>query len=535
MSDTISAVTLKHWLQDGNEIALFDVREAGQFGEGHLFFAVPLPYSRLEIDVVRLAPRKTVRVVLVDDGDGVAEQAAQRLEALGYSRVLVLAQGNHGWVAAGYTLFKGVNVPSKTFGELVEHAYQTPHISPAELDRWRQSGQQYVLLDGRTIEEHHKMTIPSSVACPNGELPYRMSDIVEQAAVDANTPVMINCAGRTRSILGAQTLRNLQLPNPVLALENGTQGWTLSVLSLEHGSRSRYPEHVADGAHEQESLAQARATAETLRQRFAIPVLTAAQAQAWLDDQARSTFVFDIRSEQEYREKTLPGATHAPGEQLIQATDQYLGVRNSRLILLDHEQVHAPVVASWLYQLGFEVAILEQRIATAIHVPAIPDPVASLPVASGPLVASLFEQGKLALLDIRSSAAYRREHIAGVPWSIRPRLPQWLAAQSIRPETVVLIADSAKVATLAAQDLRQAGVQRVEWLYGISALVHAGLRTQKESALPDDAERIDYLFFVHDRHEGNLEAARDYLAWETALIGQCTADELAVFRLPASA
>jgi rhodanese-related sulfurtransferase len=532
MSDTISAATLKHWLQDGNEIALFDVREAGQFGEGHLFFAVPLPYSRLEIDVIRLAPRKSVRVVLTDDGEGVAEQAAQRLETLGYTRVQVLAQGNPGWVAAGYQLFKGVNVPSKTFGELVEHAYHTPHISATELDRWRQSGRPYVLLDGRTVDEHHKMTIPGSVACPNGELPYRINDVLEQAAVDANTPVVINCAGRTRSILGAQTLRNLQLPNPVLALENGTQGWTLAGLALEHGSLARYPEQAADEVHARESLVQVRANTETLRQRFAIPVLTASQAQAWLDDQGRSTFVFDIRSEQEYREKTLPGAIHAPGGQLVQATDQYLGVRNSRLILLDHEQVRAPVVASWLYQLGFEVAILEQGIATAIRVSALPDPVASLPVASGPLVASLFEQGKLALLDIRSSAAYRREHIAGVPWSIRPRLQQWLAAQSNRPSAVVLIADSAKIATLAAQDLRQAGVQRVEWLYGISALVHAGLRTQKESSLPDDAERIDYLFFVHDRHEGNLDAARNYLAWETTLVGLCTADELAVFRLP---
>ena len=235
MADTISPATLRHWLADGAELALFDVREAGQFGEGHLFFAVPLPYSRLELDAPRLAPRKAVRLVLVDDGDGIATLAAGRLEALGYRQGLVLDGGVAAWQAAGHPLFKGVNVPSKTFGELVEHAYATPHISAHALDQWRREGKRFVLLDGRTLEEHHKMTIPGSVACPNGELAYRIGTLVP----DADVPVVINCAGRTRSILGAQTLRNLGLANPVLALENGTQGWYLAGLTLEHGSRAR--------------------------------------------------------------------------------------------------------------------------------------------------------------------------------------------------------------------------------------------------------------------------------------------------------
>lgn len=348
MADTISPATLRHWLADGAELALFDVREAGQFGEGHLFFAVPLPYSRLELDAPRLAPRKDVRLVLVDGGDGIATLAAGRLEALGYRQVLVLDGGVAAWQAAGHPLFKGVNVPSKTFGELVEHAYATPHISAHELDQWRREGKRFVLLDGRTLEEHHKMTIPGSVACPNGELAYRIGTLVP----DADVPVVINCAGRTRSILGAQTLRNLGLANPVLALENGTQGWYLAGLTLEHGSRARYPDQVP------QDLEAARAAAERLRQHFSIPLLDAAQAQAWVDDTHRTTYVLDIRSAEEVRAGTLAGAAHAPGGQLIQATDQYVGVRRSRLILLDNEQVRAPVVASWLYQLGFEVAVL---------------------------------------------------------------------------------------------------------------------------------------------------------------------------------
>ncbi|MGE8474939.1 MAG: rhodanese-like domain-containing protein, partial [Paraburkholderia hospita] len=170
MTDSFSlipATTVREWLNDGDEIALFDVREAGEFGEGHPFFAIPLPYSRLELDVSRLAPRRDVRVVLLDDGandEAIARRAARRLHALGYTRVFLLQGGAPGWSAAGYTLFKGVNLPSKTFGELVEHAYDTPRVSAAELARLQAEGKPLVLLDGRTVEEHRKMTIPGAVS-----------------------------------------------------------------------------------------------------------------------------------------------------------------------------------------------------------------------------------------------------------------------------------------------------------------------------------------------------------------------------------
>ena len=65
----IAARTLRQWLRDGIEIALLDVREAGEFGEGHPFFAVPLSHSRLELDVVRLVPRQGTRIVLLDGRD----------------------------------------------------------------------------------------------------------------------------------------------------------------------------------------------------------------------------------------------------------------------------------------------------------------------------------------------------------------------------------------------------------------------------------------------------------------------------------
>jgi len=225
---TATPTQLKAMLRDRAEIALLDVREAGQFGESHLLFATPLPYSRLERDAGALVPGKSTRVVVCDDGVlGVAGRAAKRLRALGYTDVSVLDGGTRAWAAAGYMLFAGVNVPSKTFGELVEHACHTPRVTVQELARMQAAGEDLVILDGRPFAEYQKMSIPGGICCPNAELPYRVSSIVR----DSKTRIVVNCAGRTRSIIGAQTLINFGVPNPVVALENGTQGWVLAVSS----------------------------------------------------------------------------------------------------------------------------------------------------------------------------------------------------------------------------------------------------------------------------------------------------------------
>src|SRR5678815_1212705 len=88
MTGRIDAATLKAWLSDGGEIALLDVREHGQHGEGHPFFAVPLPYSRLELGLGALVPNPATRLVLCDAANGVAERAARRADALGYSNAV---------------------------------------------------------------------------------------------------------------------------------------------------------------------------------------------------------------------------------------------------------------------------------------------------------------------------------------------------------------------------------------------------------------------------------------------------------------
>ena len=513
-------------LHDGTELALLDVREAGQFGESHMLFATPCPYSRLELDIATLVPRKAAAIVLTDDGElGIAERAAQRLQAMGYTDVAVVDGGNRAWAAAGHALFAGVNVPSKTFGDLVEHAYHTPRITAQELVRMKAAGEDFVLFDGRPVNEHHKMTIPGSTCCPNAELPLRVPAMVK----NPKTKIVVNCAGRTRSIIGAQTLINFGVPNPVYALENGTQGWFLSDLQLEYGSTRKYPEKI-----DATVLPAQQDAARKLMARFAIKTVTAQDAAAWLKDTNRTTYLCDVRTPEEFAAGSIPGAVHAPGGQLIQATDQWVGVRNARIVLIDGgENVRAPVVASWLKQLGCDVHVLEGGVKSGFQgTPAAKFALPDLATISAAELKHAIDAGRCTVFDLGQSMNFRKAHIPGSRWSTRVRLA---ADARNQKKWVVLVPEDAGVARLAAVDLLDAGVTDVKLLDGgLKAWTKAGYATETSPEVPPNAECIDYLFFVHDRHAGNREAMKQYLAWETGLMAQLDEQDKASFKVGAT-
>jgi cystathionine beta-lyase len=515
MSQTITPGQLQQWLFDGQEIALFDVREHGQYGEAHLFFGVNLPYSRLELEARRLAPNLQVRLVIYDqDGGGLAERAVRRLEALGYASAHSLAGGAEGWQAAGHQLFAGVHVPSKAFGEKVEEARHTPHVTARQLAQWQARGEPLVILDGRPFEEYRKMTIPGSVCCPNGELGYRVLDLVP----DEQTPIVVNCAGRTRSIIGAQTLIDLGLKNPVYALENGTQGWDLEDLQLEHGSDRRYADEVS-----QSSLPTQRLAAARLAERAGAPTVAAQHVEQWARESGRSLFLCDVRTAEEFAAGTLSGAQHTPGGQLIQSTDLYIGVRQARVVLFDSDGVRAPIIAGWLRQLGHEAYVLAQGVNSGLALPpakvVLPE---ALPLISAQALADALKDEAVALIDLRPSMAYRKIHIAGARWSIRPLLAHALVAER-RP--VVLVADDPRLAALAALELPEASFSVLDG--GLDAWRAAGFAVQEGTGTLADQHCIDFLFFTHDRHAGNKDAARQYLAWEIGLLAQMNEDEIA--------
>ncbi len=515
---TITAQDLKTWLTDGTEFGFIDVREEGQFGEGHLLHSIPLPYSRLELDIAALVPRADVPVVLVDDGEGVAAKGAARLEAMGYTDVRVLAGGLAASEAAGFTIFKGVNVPSKTLGELAEEAGHTPFVDAEEMKRMLDEGDDFILLDGRTPKEFNTMSIPGGRSCPNAELPLRLPLLVD----NPKTKVVVNCAGRTRSLIGAQTLRNFGFENPIYALKHGTQGWRLAGFELDNG---RTPEPLPQAVGEAFDAAKARA--EDFMNKNAIPKIDLATAADWAVDAGRSFFLFDVRTEEEFAAGHLPGAVFAPGGQLVQTTDQKVAVRGARIVLCDDSNIRAANTAYWLRAMGHDAYVLDDdasdtALTLPLRKPAVPPVAATLDeVGAGDLPAGAV------LVDLRPSADYRSGHIEGAVWSIRPKLASLGLASDAE---VVLIASEKGLAELAAMDLRDAGVASIRLLAGgPDDWAASGKSIVATPDLPTDADRMDFLFFVHDRHTGNAQASRDYLNWELGLIGQLKDWELNLF------
>jgi rhodanese-related sulfurtransferase len=336
-------------LRRRQEIALVDLREEDAFARGHPLFAAQIPLRRLADDAPWRLPRRGVPVVLMDDGEGLVEPAAQWLQNAGWTNVSVLAGGLDGWRHSGGELFIDVNVPSKAFGELVEHERGTPSMPAPEVKALLDRGADVVVLDARRFDEYQTMAIPQGVSVPGGELLLRARSL----APDPCTHIIVNCAGRTRSLIGAQTLVNAGLPNPVHALRNGTIGWLLAGYTLRHGAQQRF------GPVDAAQSAAARSAAQALAARAGARRIDAATLAAWQADASRTLYRWDVRTPKEYAAGHLPGFGSAPGGQLVQETDVFAAVRGARIVLADDDGVRAPVTAHWLAQMGWEVAWLD--------------------------------------------------------------------------------------------------------------------------------------------------------------------------------
>ncbi len=518
-----NAEDIKPLLTNGSEIAFIDVREHGQYGAGHPFFIVSIPYSQLELRAEILLPNKSVHIVLMDGNDGVAEKAKARLGDMGYASIDIMKGGARAWADAGYTLYEGVNLPSKTLGELVEQVADTPRITAAQLMVMMQGDEDFILVDGRTPEEFRTMMIGNGICCPNGELGHRLPQLLSSDA----TKIIVNCAGRTRSIIGAQGLINQGFDNPVFALENGTQGWELEGYELTWGADDNLPHDLSEA-----TLNTSRQRAAFLHQKFDIRQVDLATLAEWQNDNTRTTYVFDVRTNEEFLNGHLPASVHAPGGQLVQSTDTRVGARGARIVLIDDTGLRAANTAVWLRQMSHEVYVLNQDITTldtlqcgAVSGKSLVERLINCRVSE---VAERLENGAI-LLDLNKAMDYRKGHIKGARWTIRPRLNRLDAPTN---SEFILSAADKRIAELVAIDLSELGVRKLSYLAGdIKTWARAGLEIVSTPDQPPDEECIDYLFFTHDRHVGNLEAARGYLTWELGLIDQLDEQEKSSYRL----
>jgi rhodanese-related sulfurtransferase len=517
MEKKVTFAAVQAALGTSTEIALLDVREQGVHYRGHPFFASSAPLSRLELMAGDLVPRRSAPVVVLDGGaEGLAEKASERLAAMGHADVAVLEGGCAGWKAAGGELFSGVNVPSKAFGEFIEHRYDTPRIPPEELKRLKDENRKLVIVDSRPFEEYHRMNIPGGIDVPGAELVWRVHDL----ARDPDTLVVVNCAGRTRSIIGCQSLRNAGLANRVVALKDGTMGWDLAGFDCERGATRVAPPPSSEGRQ------KALEAIERVAARFDVKFTHSTQVEKWQLDPRRTLYMLDVRTREEFEHGHVAGARHAPGGQLVQASDEYVAVRNARVVLIDPERVRAVMTASWLQQMGWnDVYVL--------------DDVGELPLERGPRKAPEVTKWKSvaspdsvqgAVLDLSSSLRFYHAHIPGAWWAVRSRLGE--AREKIGPVTsLVVTSEDGLVAHLAAPEAAALWPQaRVSVLEGGTAAWIAAGRPTEGGVERATTTRDDVWYKPYDHTSDYKKHARDYLAWEVALVEQVKRDPAIRFR-----
>lgn len=498
--------------------AVFDVRERGEFNEGQISGATSLPRSQIEFRIAQLVANRNVPIILYDDGNARAPLAAATLLRLGYDQVAVLAGGLSAWQGEGRPTVSGVNVPSKAFGEKVHHEKSIPDLTAEELKDLQDRSANLVILDVRTPEEYGRFCIPGGINAPGGDLILWADELKQKA----DATVIVNCAGRTRSIIGTAALRRLGLTN-VRALRNGTMGWVLAGLELEKQPARKLT--TTSEASRKHALALARQIAFEEK----IPAMSAADvARTNLVDDF--TYLIDVRSADEYESGHIPGSIHVPGGQAVQRADDFVAVRNARIIFISGQSARAVMAAYWYRQMGFaHVFVLQDGLqgwtesGGRIEAGVLPTEPLGFESAQREVhwidpkrLDQKIRIGAVLVLDVGTSLEFESAHVPSARWISRGwldlELPELFPD---RTQSIVLTCPDGQSSTFAAQTLDDLGYTDVSVLSGgMRAWSTAGLPTEKglDACLmpPNDV-------VLSPSIRGTKEDMQRYLDWETTL------------------
>src|SRR5207244_10614057 len=301
---------------------------------------------QLELQVPPAVPFKGTPIVVCDDDGRRARLAAGTLEGMGYRQVSVLDGGINRWVTDGFETEWGMNVPSKDFGEKVEVVHHVPEVECKDLAARIQKGEKFVILDSRTPEEFRRVCIPGGRSVPGGELALRITDIAGD--IDKDTTIIVNCAGRTRSIIGTRVLQRMGIPN-VYGRKNGTAGWVLAGHKLETGAdRVQLAPPSAEGVAAAEAYAAKLAAEDGVRSLDVAGLLDVIER-----GRQEVVYLIDVRTAEEYAAGHIPGFRWFPGGQAVQRSDDVAVVKNAPVVFACDGKARATLIASWYRQMGF--------------------------------------------------------------------------------------------------------------------------------------------------------------------------------------
>jgi rhodanese-related sulfurtransferase len=518
MKAAISCDDLARLMASKQRCAIFDVRERGEYNQCQIPDTTSLPRSQIEFRIAELVPDRDVQVIVYDEGGARAPMAVATLVRLGYQDVAILEGGLNAWQSQGRVTFSGVNVPSKAFGERVHHERDVPDLTPEELKSMQDRSTDLVVLDVRTPEEYGRFCIPGAINVPGGDLILWVEELTRRKP----TNVIVNCAGRTRSIIGAAALRRLGLSN-VRALRNGTMGWVLAGFELERKPGRAAPFAPATGAETATALAQRIAEEES------IPWISALELSDALESRSID-YLIDVRSESEFASGHVPGSISIPGGQAVQRADDFVAVRNGQIVFISNGSARAVMAAYWYRQMGFpHVAVLQAGLrgwaesGAHIECGAVRnEPIGfaaarqAVRVVDPAAIEVKTRDSSVLLLDVGTSLDFETAHLPRAKWISRGwldlKLPELYPE---RTQSIVLTCADGRSSVLAALTMGQLGYSDVVALGGgVRAWSAAGFATE-QGADGCLVECNDVVLSPSIR--GTKEDMQRYLDWEVRL------------------
>ncbi|SVC67740.1 uncharacterized protein METZ01_LOCUS320594, partial [marine metagenome] len=279
-------------------------------------------------------------------------------------------------------------------------------------------------------------------------------------------------------------------------------------------------------------LKRAQAMAASVSQRFGVRKITPPELSMFQDEVGeRSLFLLDVRSAEEFEAGHLPGSRSAPGGQLVQATDEYVAVRNARLVLIDDTGVRAVMTASWLIQMGWEaVYVLEGGLQSSdLETGTAEGRVLglgglSVSVLSPLQLDRLLGDDGTVVFDLADSLEFKAGHIPGARRAARLGFSAALEGLPVGSQVVVTSVDGVLAQLTVAELVPVAGTTVSVLDGGLQAWRAAGFALA-EGDDPEAGELAEDVWYrPYDRTDGIEEAMQAYLTWEVALVEQVERD-----------
>jgi rhodanese-related sulfurtransferase len=520
MMSEISAFDLHQMLLKEENIVVLDPREEGLFSlSPHIFQSINLPYSRIEWRLFDILPKKKTRIIVASNDNSLDQKTINKLNEYGYTNTQKLKGGLQDWQKQGFYVYTGFNTPSKAFGEFIESQYHTPSISPEQLNEWLQQKKDIFIVDSRTPEEHVRGTIPGSTSVPGAELALRLPKMI----TNSQTTIIVNCAGRTRSIIGTQSLRNINIPNNVYALRNGTMGWKLAGFEIEKNSKKVTPTLDFKSKFPDDDLNN------KILDKYGIATISWDSYKKFLfDDDDLATYLFDVRMLNEYHVGHPRGATYAPGGQLIQATDTFIANKSSRVILFDNFLIRSAITGSWLKQMGYKNVYQLNPDDKSIEFTSEQSPSFINQFSCNELceisAENLFKsRNSYLVIDLSYSKKFIQRHIDNAYWCVRSRLFECLS-QLNSSKPIVLTSDEPVMIYLAGKEIKKLLSNEIYFLKG-------GNKSWFDANYPTSEGEINLLTEINDSFIKPFEAKnqnssmKQYLEWEVGLVEKVSNDK----------